>query len=67
MKFSGDDRVSPVYESIQIDWVKEILVLKVKAYGTGLGTVTYSWTKIDPCDLSDIYDLQCHSCSEYTL
>ena len=47
--FSGDDVSSPVTESIRIEWVKEELDLKVRAYGTGSGSVDFSWSGIEPC------------------
>ena len=60
--FSGDVRVVPVCEHIRIDWVQETLDLKVKAYGNGIGNVTYAWDKIDPCD-GDL--IGCKSCDDY--
>eukprot|EP00494_Astrolonche_serrata_P006835 UN06860 len=49
MTFSGDDRVQPVSETITIDKTDRTLALYVKAYGTGVGTVAYSWDAISPC------------------
>jgi len=60
--FSGDDRSAPVVETISIPRTTDALKLLVKAYATGAGEVTYSWSSIDPCpaDLSG-----CLPCDDY--
>ena len=48
--FSGDDTSPPVAEQVTIQDVTEDLRLWVRSYGTGFGSCSYSWSKIEPCD-----------------
>ena len=60
--FSGDDRETPVTETISIDKTDRDLVLFVRAFNTGVGHVSFSWDGIDPCpqDLAG-----CSPCETY--
>lgn len=60
--FSSDARNSPVVEKITIAKTTTQLKLKVKAYGTGSGTVSWSYDGVDPCPNSVE---GCESCEDY--
>lgn len=47
--FSGDSRVPPVEETIVITKTSTPLRLFVKAFGTGSGSVTWTYDAVDPC------------------
>jgi len=68
MYYSGDDRNTPVSETISIPQTNRRLAVYAHVYGadrnTGTGKITYSWSSIDPCP-EDAEILGCSSCESY--
>jgi hypothetical protein len=62
MEYTGDERTGPVTEVLTIDRTTKELILRVKSYGNGEGTVTYSWSGMDPCPSERV---GCNECSTY--